>query len=90
MANKAHLECASNFLSSVMSNDLPSEGGSFVSVGDFCQVAPVVQMTSYSSLRVIRSIQAVFDGSIRSSLIWYSLTILRLHAHVRNARDLEF
>ena len=58
MANKAAIEYADYLMQQVMRNDLPFGNKTFLGLGDFRQVAPV--------LRDVTAPAAVFDSSIRS------------------------
>lgn len=69
-------------LKAIMENEDPFGGKVFVGVGDFRQVAPVIKGNPSST--------ATLDASIRSSSLWQTFTILRLHAPIRNASDLEY
>jgi hypothetical protein len=82
MANKAAIECVDYLLHQIMSNELPFGNKTFVALGDFRQVAPV--------LRHVTAPAAVFDSSIRSSSLWRHFQILRLTHPIRNATDPEF
>jgi PIF1-like helicase len=62
-----------------MSNNLPFGNKTFVALGDFRQVAPVIRRTSAPT--------AVFDSSIRSSSLWTHFRVLYLTRPIRNAAD---
>ena len=62
MASKAAIECVNSLLRQVMHVDLPFGNKTFLALGDFHQVAPV--------LRDVTAPAAVFDSSIRSSSLW--------------------
>jgi PIF1-like helicase len=79
MANKAAIECVDSLLRQIMRNDLPFGNKTFLALGDFQQVAPV--------LRDVTAPAAVFDSSIRSSSLWEHFHILRLTHPIRNAGD---
>ncbi|KAF6514101.1 hypothetical protein HZS61_006357 [Fusarium oxysporum f. sp. conglutinans] len=79
MANKTAVQCADQLLRSIVGQDQPFGGKTFVGIGDFRQVAPVTPATTTPA--------AVFDASIRSSHLWPHFRILRLVAPLRNAAD---
>jgi hypothetical protein len=79
MARKAVLECANQLLQDIMGNQLPFGGKTFVGLGDFRQVAPVVRGCSGPS--------ATLNSSIRSSYLWSHFKILRLTVPIRYAGD---
>jgi hypothetical protein len=62
-----------------MSNNLPFNNKTFLPLGDFYQVAPV--------LRHVTAPTTVFDSSIRSSSLWRNFHILHLTRPIRNADD---
>jgi hypothetical protein len=62
-----------------MRKDLPFGNKTFLALGDFRQVAPV--------LRDVTAPAATFDSSIRSSSLWTHFQILRLTQPIRNAED---
>jgi len=79
MANKAAIECADHLMREIMSVDQPFGNKTFLALGDFRQVAPV--------LRNVTAPAAVFDSSIRSSSLWTHFQILHLTQPIRNAGD---
>ncbi|TVY62600.1 ATP-dependent DNA helicase pif1 [Fusarium oxysporum f. sp. cubense] len=79
MANKAAVQCADQLLRSIVGQDQPFGGKTFIGIGDFRQVAPVTPATTAP--------EAVFDASIRSSHLWPHFRILHLIAPLRNAAD---
>ena len=79
MANKAAIECADSLMRQIVRRDLPFGNKTFLALGDFRQVAPVLRDTN--------SPAAVFDSSIRSSSLWTHFQILRLTQPIRNAGD---
>jgi ATP-dependent DNA helicase PIF1 len=62
-----------------MRNELPFGGKAFLALGDFRQVAPVLQHITAPAV--------VFDSSIRSSSLWRHFHALRLTRPIRNAAD---
>jgi hypothetical protein len=82
MAKKAVLECANQLLQEIMDNQLPFGGKTFVGLGDFRQVAPVVRGSSGPS--------ATLNHSIRSSYLWSHFDILRLTIPIRYAGDVAY
>ena len=79
MANKAAIECVDTLLRQIMRCDLPFGNKTFLALGDFRQVAPV--------LRDVTAPAAVYESSIRSSSLWSHFAILRLTQPIRNAAD---
>ena len=79
MDNKAAIECVDVLLRHVMRNGVPFGGKTFLALGDFRQVAPV--------LRDVTAPASVFDSSIRSSPLWAHFEVLRLTQPIRNAGD---
>lgn len=79
MANKAAIECVDSLLRQIMRPDLPFGNKTFLALGDFRQVAPV--------LRGVTAPAAVYESSIRSSSLWRYFVILRLTQPIRNAAD---
>lgn len=66
----------------IMRKDLPFGNKTFLALGDFRQVAPV--------LRDVTAPAAIFDSSIRLSSLWIYFQILRLIQPIRNAEDLTY
>lgn len=62
-----------------MKNELLFGNKTFLALGDFRQVAPV--------LRDVTAPAAVYDSSIRSLSLWTNFQILRLTQLIRNAGD---
>lgn len=81
MANKAAIECVDSLLKLLLRNQAPFGGKIFLGLGDFRQVAPVVQGGGPS---------ACFDASVQSSALWPQFTLLRLHRPIRNSSDPEY
>jgi hypothetical protein len=82
MAKKAVLECANQLLQDIMDNQLPFGGKTFIGLGDFRQVAPVVRGSSGPS--------ATLNNSIRSSYLWDHFDILCLTIPIRYAGDMAY
>jgi hypothetical protein len=82
MLNVAVFEALDELLQFVMGNDLPFGGKRVLGIGDFRQVAPVVEGAEGPV--------PVFAASIRSSPLWSCMRVVSLHAPIRNAADPEF
>ena len=81
MANKACLHAVDALLRLLCNTDKPFGGKSFIGVGDFRQVAPVVRGGGLS---------AAIDASVRTSNLWPKFTVRKLEQPMRNAADLEY
>lgn len=81
MSNRAGVECTNALLQLLMGNTRPFGGKIIVGLGDFRQVAPVVRNGGPT---------ASLDASVRSSVLWHSFRILRLHQPIRNAQDATY
>jgi hypothetical protein len=81
MANKACLHAVDALLRLLCNTNKPFGGKSFISVGDFRQVAPVVRGGGLS---------AAIDASVRTSNLWLKFTVSKLEQPMRNATDLEY
>jgi len=81
MANKACLHAVDALLRLLCNTDKPFGGKSFIGVGDFHQVAPVVRGGGLS---------AAIDASVRTSNLWPKFTVRKLEQPMRNAADLEY
>ena len=81
MANKACLHAVDALLRLLCNADKPFGGKSFIGVGDFRQVAPVVRGGGLS---------AAIDASIRTSSLWPKFSLSKLEQPMRNAADLEY
>jgi len=79
MASKTVIECVDSLLRYIMHTDLPFGNKTFLALGNFRQVAPV--------LRDITAPAAVFDSSIRSSSLWKHFQILQPTQPIHNAGD---
>ena len=75
MANKEAIECVDFLLRQIMKNELPFGNKTFLALGGFRQVAPV--------LRDVMAPATVFDRSIRSSSLWIHFRILRSQFEMR-------
>lgn len=81
MANKACLHAVDALLRLLCNTDKPFGGKSFIGVGDFRQVAPVVKGGG---------LNAAIDASIRTSSLWPKFSVSKLEQPMRNAADLEY
>jgi hypothetical protein len=82
MANKAAIECVNQLLQTLMQTTRPFGGKTFLALGDFRQVAPVVRGSVGE--------MASFQSSIRSSYLWPHFRVLRLTTPIRTAADPEY
>ena len=82
MANKTALECTDQLLRYLNENSQPFGNCTFVGLGDFRQVAPVVRGT-------IR-ISSTLAASVKSSFLWQYFQQLSLITPIRQATDLNF
>ncbi|EAW24643.1 uncharacterized protein NFIA_101270 [Aspergillus fischeri NRRL 181] len=80
IAEMAVLECANQLLQDI--NQLPFGGKTFIALGDFRQVAPVVRGSCRPS--------ATLNHSVRSSYLWDHFDILRLTIPIRYAGDVAY
>jgi PIF1-like helicase len=80
-ANVAAVQCAHNICCAITKVFRPFGGIPFIGVGDFRQVAPVVQG---------QGIAPVILASIKSSSLWAKFRILSLDIPIRSESDLEF
>jgi hypothetical protein len=81
MANKACLHAVDTLLRLLCNTNKPFGGKSFISVGDFRQVAPVVRGGGLS---------AAIDASVQTSNLWPRFTISKLERPMQNATNLEY
>lgn len=81
MANKTALECANQLLQFVTNSNEPFGNKTFVGLGDFRQVAPVVRHSGPS---------AVFHASVKSSNLWPLFHILHSTQPIRDSGDLSY
>jgi hypothetical protein len=82
MANIAAIECVDQLLQTLMQTTRPFGGKTFLALGDFRQVAPVVRGSAGEV--------ASFQSSIRSSYLWPHFRVLRLITPIRTAADPEY
>jgi len=78
MANRAALECADQLLRDLTGIDAPFGNKTFLALGDFRQVAPVVKNGGKTE---------IIEASIRSSPLWKHFALIRLYTPIRNASD---
>ena len=81
MANKAAWECTHELCCSLRQDDHLFGGITFIGLGDFHQVAPVVSGSRES---------AALQASVKSSALWSSLQIVRLTTPMRSMNDLDY
>lgn len=81
MANKTALECTDQLLRHITGCNEPFGNKTFVGLGDFRQVAPVVRAGGPSS---------VLNASVKSSFLWRCFDLLQLHEPIRDSIDLEY
>jgi PIF1-like helicase len=81
MANRAALQAVDSLFQALTGSTEPFGGKTFIGVGDFRQVAPVVRGGGLA---------AVVDASIRTSPVWDNFHISRLITPMRNAANPEF
>lgn len=81
MANKTALECTDQLLRYITSSPEPFGNKTFVGLGDFRQVAPVIRSGGPS---------AIFSASIKSSYLWQHFICLQLTQPIRHSSDLEY
>ena len=81
MQHRNTIECVDELLRKITSIDKPFGGKVLLAVGDFRQTAPIVSRAGKSD---------TIAASIQSSRLWTAFHILRLHAPIRNAEDIEY
>jgi hypothetical protein len=79
MTKKANFECVDQLLRDIMGNNLPFGGKTFMGLGDFHQVTPVIHGASGPS--------AALANSIHSSHLWPHFEILHLTIPIHYAGD---
>ena len=81
MQHRNTIECVDELLRKITLIDKPFGGKVLLAVGDFRQTAPIVSGAGKSD---------TIAASIQSSRLWTAFHILRLHAPIRNAEDIEY
>jgi hypothetical protein len=82
MANKAAIEYFNQLLQTLMQTIRPFGGKTFLGLGDFQQVPPVVRGSVGQ--------MASFQSSIRSSYLWCHFQVLYLTTPIHMAADPEY
>jgi hypothetical protein len=79
MTKKANFECVNQLLRDIIGNNLPFGGKTFVGLGDFYQVVPMIYGANSPS--------AILANSIYSLYLWPYFEILCLNIPIYYAGD---